>query len=64
MKKKEITKLKSMKKAELLKNVDEAREELRGMKFDLAGGKVKNENAIRELKKKIARMLTFAKQKD
>lgn len=64
MKKSEIKKIKAMSKEELLKSVKQGKEQLRSMKFDLAGGKVKNVSAIRELKKQIARMLTFAAKQD
>ncbi len=45
--------------AELEKFVKDSREKLRTMKFDLAAGKVKNVKDLRELKKDIARALTF-----
>ena len=63
MKKTEIAKIKSMNVTELSKGIVEDREKLRAMKFDLSGGKVKNVVAVRELKKKIARMMTFIRQK-
>jgi len=62
MKKTEIQKLKHADKNELLKEVGKAKEELRSLRFDLASGKIKNVGGIREIKKKIARMLTFANQ--
>lgn len=62
MKKTEIQKLKNADKSELLKEAGAAKEELRSLKFDLASGKIKSVSAIREVKKKIARMLTFANQ--
>ena len=61
MNKTDITNLKGMAEVELMKGVTEAKEELRAMKFNLAAGKVKSASAIRELRKKIARMLTFLK---
>ena len=63
MKKSEIKKLSNMSAGELLKEVAAEKDKLRSMKFDLAAGKVKNISAIRELKKDIARMLTFANKK-
>lgn len=60
MKKNDIAKLKTMSEGELAKGVASAKEELRTMKFELASGKVKNAGAIRELRRKIARMMTFA----
>ena len=59
MKKNDIKKLKEKNVADLVKDVAEAREELRKLKFDLAAGKVKNVRLITETKKKISRMLTF-----
>ena len=62
MKKTEIKKLKERNVAELSKDLTEAREELRVLRFDFASGKVKNVSMIYETKKKIARILTFIKQ--
>ncbi len=59
MKKSEIQKLKSGQEKELTKELQEARESLRSLKFELASGKVKNMQLVRETKKKIARILTF-----
>lgn len=59
MKSKEIRELKTKPKAELRKLVKESRERLRGLRFDLKAGKVKNVAELRTLKKDIARMLTF-----
>lgn len=61
MKRNEIKKLKDKTVAELSKELIEAREGLRAMKFELAQGKIKNVRAINETKKKIARILTFIK---
>ena len=63
MKKTEIAKLRTMNEAELVRTANEDREKLRGMKFDLSAGKVKSAAAVRDLKKKIARMMTFTRQK-
>ena len=46
------------KKEELQKLLQEKREALRQLKFDLASGKVKNVREIRVFKKDIARILT------
>ena len=46
-------------KPELQKILQENRERLRQLRFDLASGKVKNVREIRRLKKEIARILTF-----
>ena len=61
MKKNELKKLKEKNTAELQRGLVEAREELRALRFDLASGKVKNVQSINEVKKNIARMLTFIK---
>ena len=61
MKRKEIDELKNKTTAELKKLADDSREELRQLKFDLAQGKVKNLKRISELKKVIARLLTFVR---
>ena len=59
MKRKQITELKTKPFAELEKFVKDSKEKLRTMKFDLAAGKVKNVKDLRELRKDIARALTF-----
>ncbi len=59
MKKKDIQELKHRPVAELAAHVREASEKLRGLRFDLAAGKVKDITLIHEAKKKIARMKTF-----
>lgn len=64
MKKTEIKKLSNKTPADLRKALGEAREELRTLRFDLAAGKVKNIQKAREIKKKIARILTFIKEKE
>lgn len=62
MKKTEIQKLKKTSKDALLKEVGVAKDELRALKFDIASGKIKNVGGMREIRKKIARMLTFINQ--
>lgn len=59
MKLREIKELKNKSAEELQKLLRESREELRVFRFDLAAGKVKNVSAIREVRKRIARILTF-----
>lgn len=59
MKLREIKELKNKSTEELHKLLHESREELRVLRFDLAAGKVKNVSAIREVRKRIARVLTF-----
>ncbi|MBU2101406.1 50S ribosomal protein L29 [Patescibacteria group bacterium] len=61
MKKNEIKKLSSKTMTDLRKALIEAKEELRTLRFDLSAGKVKNIQKAREIKKKIARILTFIK---
>ena len=64
MKIKEIQQLKKKPLPELEKELREKREKLWQLKNDLATGKVKNIREIREIKKIIARVLTFIKQYD
>ncbi len=49
---------------DLRKLEKELREKLRGLRFDLASGKVKNVREIREIKKDIARILTVIREKE
>lgn len=48
--------------AELEKLIQEKKERLGNLNFDLAGGKVKNIKEIRESKKDIAKILTLMKE--
>ena len=48
---------------ELKKILQDIREKLRQLRFDLSSGKVKNVREIRKIKKDIARILTLLKQK-
>lgn len=50
-------------KSELQKILQDSRERLRQLRFDLASGKVKNVREIRHLKKEIAEILTILHQK-
>ncbi len=59
MKKKELEQLKSKPKAEWEKSLAESREKLWALRTDLAAGKVKNVKEIKEVRKMIARLLTF-----
>ena len=63
MKKNDIQKLKEMSPQEMERVVVVAKEELRGLKFDLAAGKVKDIKTISETRKKIARLMTFLNEK-
>ncbi|MEK9134917.1 MAG: 50S ribosomal protein L29 [Patescibacteria group bacterium] len=46
---------------EILKTLQEKREKLRQLRFDLSAGKVKNVREIRQIKKDVARILTLKK---
>jgi ribosomal protein L29 len=63
MKKNDIEKLKEMAPQEMERVIIAAKEELRGLKFDLAAGKVKDIRAISEARKKVARLMTFINEK-
>ena len=54
-----IADLRSKPKLELEKFLNENRERLRQLQFDLAAGKVKNVREIRKIKRDIARILTI-----
>ncbi len=58
----ETSELRSRSKEELQKLLQDLREKLRQLRFDLSGGKVKNVSEIRHIKKDIARILTLLKQ--
>jgi ribosomal protein L29 len=51
-------------KLELKKIIQESREKLRQLRFDLSSGKVKNVRGIRKIKKEIAQALTLLKSAD
>lgn len=51
-------------KEELQKMLQEQKEKLRQLKFDLAAGKVKNIREIRMIRKDIARILTKVNKKE
>jgi large subunit ribosomal protein L29 len=51
--------LKQKPKGELEKALQDDREKLRQLRFDLSAGKVKNVRGIRQTKKDIARILTL-----
>jgi len=59
----EIKELKQLSKEDLKKKMEDAREKLRQMRFDLQAGKVKDVREIRQVKKDIARMMTLLKIK-
>lgn len=56
--------LKQKSEKELQRLLQEDREKLRQLRFDLSAGKVKNVREIRKIKKDIARILTTLCQKD
>ena len=58
-----IEELKQKNQGELKKILEDSRERLRQLRFDLAAGKVKNVREIRQIKKDIARILTISKAK-
>jgi large subunit ribosomal protein L29 len=62
MKRKDIQELKNKPAGELERLIKEGNERLRGLRFDLAAGKVKNVAELHELRKKVARMKTFLKE--
>ena len=59
MKRNDIQQLKNKPLPELRKDLTDYREKLRGLKFDLAQGKVKNVKEIKKIKKAIARISTI-----
>lgn len=62
MKKSNFQQLKNKPLPELTKQLEEYREKLRTLQFDLAQGKVKNVSEIKKIKKTIARILTIINQ--
>ena len=58
-----ISEFKQKSKKELQKLLQNNRDKLRQLRFDLASGKVKNVREIRQIKKDIARILTILCQK-
>jgi len=57
----EISELRQKSKSELKKILQDLRERLRQLRFDLSSGKVKNVRELRKIKKDIARILTISK---
>ena len=62
MKKKELEKLKTKPKAELLEDLKNSRDRLWGLEVDLKSGKVKNVREIRKLRRTIATTHTILKE--
>ncbi len=63
MKRKELLEYKNKPAAELEKELSLSRDRLRSLRFDLFAGKIKSVREIREVKKIIARTLTFLRLK-
>jgi ribosomal protein L29 len=61
--KESIKELKRLSVESLQKLLQQKREELRGLRFDLAAGKIKNVRDARAAKKSIAQILTILSQK-
>ncbi|MDP2910321.1 MAG: 50S ribosomal protein L29 [bacterium] len=59
-----VKELRQKSKSELQRLLQEDREKLRQLRFDLSAGKVKNVREIRKIKKDIARILTILCQKE
>ena len=57
-----IDELRRKNKGELQKVLEEDREKLRQLHFDLSAGKVKNVREVRKTKKEISRVLTLLKE--
>jgi len=58
-----VSELRQKSKTELQKILENDREKLRQLRFDLLAGKVKNVREIRKIKKEIAQVLTISKGK-
>ncbi len=58
-----LKELKEKTESELKKILQDWREKLRQLRFDLSAGKVKNVREIRIIKKNIARILTILKER-
>lgn len=54
-----IFELRQKNKSDLGQLLEESREHLRSLKFDLSAGKIKNVREIRRIKKDIAKILTL-----
>lgn len=54
-----ITELRQKPKGELHKILQDNREKLRQLRFDLVSGKIKNVREVRKVKKEIAQILTL-----
>ena len=57
-----FTEIRKKSKSELRKLLTELKGKLRSLRFDLSSGKVKNVREIREIRKRIAKILTILKE--
>lgn len=57
-----FSEIKQKTKDELKKTLEESRDKMRQLRFDLSAGKVKNVREIRKIKKLIAQILTLLKE--
>jgi large subunit ribosomal protein L29 len=57
-----IRDLRQKSKEELAKLLQDSRNDILSLRFDIAGGRVKNVKSMHEAKKDIARILTLLKQ--
>lgn len=57
-----FSELKQKSKEELKKTLEESRDKMRQLRFDLSAGKVKNVREIRKIKKSVAQILTLLKE--
>jgi len=57
-----IFELRQKNKSELTHSLQEYKDKVRALRFDLASGKIKNVREIRKIKKDIARILTLLKE--
>lgn len=56
--------LRQRNRRELPKLLEDNREKLRALRFDLASGKIKNVREIRKIKKDIAKILTLLNEQN
>jgi large subunit ribosomal protein L29 len=59
-----LEELRKKTKEEMRKILQDDREKLRQLRFDLAAGKVKNVREIRKIKKEVAQTLTLLKAEE
>lgn len=62
MKRKAFNEFKEKPVVEMEKEIETLRERLRGLKFNLAAGKVKNAKEVKNVKKSIAQLLTVVNE--